>query len=580
MKRIVNKLFAFSCLLLAVSCADYNDLGGFKAEPDPSYTDEYANLDPVKDYINRTANPNMSMETSMALTTYNKQGLEHSVAVTNFDGVAFGYTFMPDKYVSKKGYMNFMALKDALSHSETIGYKVYGSPIVANEQQSDEWFGALTAPVEISVLPINDVDLDYSTVDEFKGTSLRGKPVIEKNFDDKGNALKIPKKSKVYIIEGFPIDLQGYYTVTFTVRGYKDDKKTEMEKEESINCTFADSLVNTGKDKDGKLIAKNFTVRPGGWQTVKVEWAPSKAATQGYLMIEGNLNTILYIRNVHVEHTPDNHREQTKQEKNDTIQYALRKWCDGLMEANAGYIKSFDLVDKPLGTTVLEGVTYEGENVLDLKHSDEKIFWQDYLEEGGKSGSELYAATVSKVAKSAFEKHGGNPEELKFFISETGLEKQQRLSSLKYWINVWESNGAKIDGINGELNLTYSEDATKQAANEAALKAFFGKLAETGKLIRLSNFDITYEDADGVSITADKITKAQRQALADYHARVIRLYMSLIPAAQQAGLCKGNFFDASSGSGAPVGLWSKAANGDWLRNATYEAFCKALGGLQ
>ena len=580
MKRIVNKLFAFSCLLLAVSCADYNDLGGFKAEPDPSYTDEYANLDPVKDYINRTANPNMSMETSMALTTYNKQGLEHSVAVTNFDGVAFGYTFMPDKYVSKKGYMNFMALKDALSHSETIGYKVYGSPIVANEQQSDEWFGALTAPVEISVLPINDVDLDYSTVDEFKGTSLRGKPVIVKNFDDKGNALKIPKKSKVYIIEGFPIDLQGYYTVTFTVRGYKDDKKTEMEKEENINCTFADSLVNTGKDKDGKLIAKNFTVRPGGWQTVKVEWSPSKAATQGYLMIEGNLNTILYIRNVHVEHTPDNHREQTKQEKNDTIQYALRKWCDGLMEANAGYIKSFDLVDKPLSTTVLEGVTYEGENVLDLKHSDEKIFWQDYLEEGGKSGSELYAATVSKVAKSAFEKHGGNPEELKFFISETGLEKQQRLSSLKYWINVWESNGAKIDGINGELNLTYSEDATKQAANEAALKVFFGKLAETGKLIRLSNFDITYEDADGVSVTADKITKAQRQALADYHARVIRLYMSQIPAAQQAGLCKSNFFDASSGAGAPVGLWSKAANGDWLRNATYEAFCKALGGLQ
>lgn len=577
MKRIVNKLFAFSSLLLAVSCADYNDLGGFKAEPDPSYTDEYANLDPVKDYINRTATPNMSMETSMALTTYNKQGLEHSVAVTNFDGVAFGYTFMPDKYVSKKGYMNFMALKDALSHSETIGYKVYGSPIVANEQQSDEWFGALTAPVEISVLPINDVDLDYSTVDEFTGTSLRGKPVIVKNFDDKGNALKIPKKSKVYIIEGFPIDLQGYYTVTFTVRGYKDDKKTEMEKEENINCTFADSLVNTGKDKDGKLIAKNFTVRPGGWQTVKVEWSPSKAATQGYLMIEGNLNTILYIRNVHVEHTPDNHREQTKQEKNDTIQYALRKWCDGLMEANAGYIKSFDLVDKPLGTTVLEGVTYEGENVLDLKHSDEKIFWQDYLEEGGKSGSELYAATVSKVAKSAFEKHGGNPEELKFFISETGLEKQQRLSSLKYWINVWESNGAKIDGINGELNLTYSEDATTQAANEAALKTFFGKLAATGKLIRLSNFDIKYEDADGAPVAADKITKDQRQALANYHARVINAYMTLIPAAQQAGLCKGNFFDTSSD---PVGLWSKAANGDWLRNATYEAFCKALGGLQ
>ena len=580
MKKIVNELLAFSCLLLAASCADYNDLGGFKAEQDPSYTDEYAELDPVKDYIDRSANPNMSMETSMALTTYNKQALEHSVAVTNFDGVAFGYTFMPDKYVSKKGYMNFMALKEALGHSETIGYKVYGSPIVANEQQSDDWFGALTAPVEVSVLPINDVDLDYSTVDEFTGTALRGKPAIEKNFDDKGNALMIPKKSKVYIIEGFPVDPLGYYTITFTVRSYKDTKKAEMDKDENIQCTFADSLVNTGKDKNGDLVAKKFTIRPGAWQTVKVEWSPSKAATQGYLMIEGNVNAILYIRNVHVEHTPDNHREQTKQEKNDTIQYALRKWCDGLMEANAGRIKSFDLVDKALGTTELEGVTFEGENVLDLKHSDEKIFWQDYLEEGTKSGSELYAATVSKVAKSAFEKHGGNSEELKFFISETGLEKQQRLSSLKYWINVWESNGAKIDGINSELNLTYSEDATTQAANEAALKVYFEKLAQTGKLIRLSNFDIKYQDADGASVTADKITKVQRQALADYYGRVIRAYMTLIPSAQQAGLCKGNFFDASSGAGDPVGLWSKAANGDWLRNATYEAFCKALTGLQ
>ena len=157
------------------------------------------------------------------------------------------------------------------------------------------------------------------------------------------------------------------------------------------------------------------------------------------------------------------------------------------------------------------------------------------------------------------------------------LEKQQRLSSLKYWINVWESNGAKIDGINGDLSLTYSEDATTQAAKESALKVYFEKLAATGKLIRLSNFDIKYQDASGAPVAADKITKDQRQALANYHARVIRAYMTLIPAAQQAGLCKGNFFDTSSD---PVGLWSKAANGDYMRNATYEAFCKALSGLQ
>ena len=308
-----------------------------------------------------------------------------------------------------------------------------------------------------------------------------------------------------------------------------------------------------------------------------MEWVPAKTATKGYLMIEGNLNAILYIRSVHVEHTPDNHRPQTKDEMNDTIQYALRKWCDGLMEANAGRIKTFDLVDKALDSkAVLDGVTYEGENVLDLKHATDKIFWQDYLEEGGKTGSELYAATVSKVAKAAFEKYGGNGDELKFFISETGLENKQRMASLKYWIETWKNNGAQIDGINAELNLSYSEDAATQAENVKQLNDLLDNLKSTGLQIRIYNFDIKYLDADGVKVTADIITKEQRQNLANYNAEVIRAYMSKIPADKQAGICKGNFFDASNGTGDPVGLWSINSSKDWVRNATYEAFCKAF----
>ena len=569
MKKMIKGLFAVSGLLLAVSCADYNDLGGFKANPDPSYNLEYTDLNAVKSYINKTDCPNMTIDAAIRLKEFNKQAFDHAVTITNFDGVAFGYSFMPAAYVSRKGYMNFMDLKEALSHISEIDCNVHGSPIFANEQQSDEWFSALTAPVEIQVLPINDVDIDYSTAETFTGTSLRGKPAIEKDMDSKGNALRIPKKSEVYIVEGFDLDPQGFYTITFTVRAYKDTKKTELDKDENIWCTFADSLVNTGKDKDGKLIPKNFTIRPGGWQTVKVEWVPGKTATKGYLLIEGNLNSVLYIRNVHVEHKPDNHRPQTKQEMNDTIRYALNKWCDGLMEANEGRIKSFDLIDK-----ALDSKAEIEPGILDLKHSTDQIFWQDYLEDATHTGSELYGAIVSKAASEAFVKYGGNAEELKFFVSETGLEDQKRLESLKYWIKKWEDNGAKIDGINAWLNLTYVENAD----NETVVNTLLDNLAKTGKLIRLSNFDVKYQDADGNAIMADKITKEQRQKLADYHAFVIKAYMSKIPKELQAGLCKGNIFDTSNGSGDPVGLWSKATNGDWLRNATYKAFCDALSG--
>lgn len=554
-KILKNGLFVLAAGALAVSCAEYNETDNFKAEPDPSVVAKYSDLAPVKTYLDRVKYPNMTIDAAMKLTDYNKQALDHAAAITNFDGVAFGYSFMPASYVSKKGYMNFMALKDAINHSEEIGAEIYGSPIVANDQQSDDWFSTLTAPIEVQVLPINDVDLDYSTIDEFTGKSERGTATIVKNYDANGNVLKIPTRSKIHIVDGIDIDPLGFYTITFTV-------KTEKDREESISCTFAGNKIMSGKDP------KKYTIRPGAWQTVKVEAAPAEGVTEGYLMIEGNLNTALYIRNVHVEHTPDNHRDQTKQEKNDTIRYALNKWCDGLMEANAGRIKSFDLIDK-----ALDPKAEIEPGILDLKHSEDKIFWQDYLEDGTHTGSELYGAVVSKVASAAFEKHGGNPAELKFFISETGLEDQKRLESLQYWMNKWEANGAKIDGINAELNLTYSEDAATQEANKTTLKTLLTKLAATGKLIRLSNFDIKYQNAEGVNVSAKDITEAQRQQLADYYAYVINAYMNTIPHEKQAGMCKGNMADTSD----PVGLWAKDGT-YWVRTATYEAFCKALSG--
>ena len=48
-----------------------------------------------------------------------------------------------------------------------------------------------------------------------------------------------------------------------------------------------------------------------------------------------------------------------------------------------------------------------------------------------------------------------------------------------------------------------------------------------------------------------------------------------VPRDQQAGICKGNLTD----TGDPVGLWSvNKDTKDWVRTATYKAFCDALAG--
>lgn len=558
MKKIINGLLAVGSLMLAVSCADYNETYDFTAEGDPSYTIPYADLAPVKSYINRDKYPNMSLGATLKVADFNKQELAHAAAITNFNNVSFGSTLMSGAIISEKGIMNFLSMMELLNHMQEINGEVYGSPIAANANQADKWIKYLTSPIEIQVDPIHDMTVDYTTMEEFTGKYERSKPVIEKNFDENGNALKVPTRSKAYIAEGFDIDPLGTYTITILA---------QVTTDETVSFTFCDSLLNTGVDSKGKLIAKKFEIKAGGWKKIRIEdLRPAEGATYGYMKMEGNLNSVVYIQSVEVDHAPDNHRPQTDQEKNDTIRYALNTWCDGLMKYNEGRIKSFDLIDK-----AIDNKTLEGTDVYDLKHAGaDQIFWQDIL------GSENYAPEVSKIAQQAFVKYGGNADDLKFFICESGLDEAKKMNSLKYWLNIWEQKGAKIDGINAELSLTFSEDAATQDANFNKFKALLQSLKETNKLIRLSNFDVKYQNAEGAPVTAASITDEQRQKLAKYNAELLKEYMTTIPNEKQAGICKSNMVDSTD----PVGLWSLNEKKDWVRNATYKAFCDVLSGKE
>jgi hypothetical protein len=533
---------------LVAACADYNVTDDFSANPDPSYIEPYKDLAPVKSYINRETYPNMSLGATLKVSDFNKQELAHAAIVTNCDNVAFGNSLMSGTIVNAKGVMNFLDMSDLLSHVEEIGYEVYGSPIVANTNQADEWLANLTAPIEIPVDFVEGKVVNYNDSTEFHGTIEKGTNASIAKYDDQ-NTLKIGTAVNVRIVEGFDVDPLAKYTTTFWAK---------VDKDASYTITFSGNKVN-GNGADGK-----WTLKPGKWTKVVVEAQSAEGETEGYLRIENSRSAVIYIQRVEVGYYPDNHRPQTAQERTDTINYALNTWCDGLMKINNGRIKSFDLIDEAIDTkAVLDN------GMFDLKHSTDKIFWQDIL------GSENYAPVVSKVASEKFTAHEGNSSDLKFFISEIGLEDQKTFESLKYWIGIWDANGAKIDGINAKLNLTYSEDEATLAANKAVFEKLLGNLASTGKLIRLSNFDIKYQDAEGTNVTADKITADQRQKLADFYKYAINRYMTDIPKDKQAGICKSNLSDTTD----PVGLWSiDSKSKDWVRTATYKAFCDALSG--
>lgn len=553
-KRLIGLPFIGYCLTVIglSSCADYNVTDDFVAQPDPTVVAPYNDLAPIKSYINRDTYANMSLGAQLQVSEFNKQELSHAAVVTNFDNVAFGTSLMSGNIVNAKGVMNFLDMSDLLAHVQDIGYEVYGSPIVANANQADEWLSTLTAPIEIVVDYVEGKSVNFNEFELGKFGSEDESTSAEIVKYDGQNVLKLfagLKPTHVRIIDGFEVDPKATYTTTFWAMS---------EKDASYDVNFSGNPIK-GTGPNGK-----WTFKAGKWTKVVVEAQSAPDATEGYLKIDNSRTGVIYIQKVEVGYYPDNHRPQTAQELNDTINYALNAWCDGLMKINEGRISSFDLIDEPIDTKAeLENGMY------DLKHSTEKIFWQDIF------GSANYAPAVSRVASAAFERHGGITSDLRFFISERGLEDQKTFESLKYWIGVWDANGAKIDGINAKLNLTYSENAEKQAQNVATLNTLLDNLASTGKLIRLSGFDIRYQGADGVNVSADKLTSEQRQQVADFYGQVIKAYMNKIPHDKQAGICKGSLADSSD----LVGLWSvDSKTKDWVRTATYKAFCDALSG--
>lgn len=553
MKKIFSKgLFMLAAGLLTVSCADYNVTDDFKADPDPSVVEPYKDLGPVKSYIDRDKYPNMTLGATLKVAEFNKQELAHAAAVTNFDNLAFGNTLMSGKIVSDKGVMNFLDMKDLLDHVEEIGGEVFGSPLFANADQADGWLSMLTSPIEIEVEYVEGKVVNYKDSTEFHGTTVGGDAKKNGIVSFEGeNVLKIGTSQKVCIIEGFEVDSLATYTTTFWARPAK-----------STQASY--TVVFSGDTIQGNGAGGKWTLPENKWTKVVVEAKARPGVTQGYLRIQNTKSSDIYIQKAQIGYYPDNHRPQTEKEKTDTINYAINAWCDGVMKINEGRITSFDLIDEPIDvkSELMDGI-------YDLKHSTDKIYWQDVL------GSENYGSAVAKAARDAYEEYGNGPSELKFFISESNLDDPVKFNSLIYWINKWDANGANIDGINAKVSLVYSENAETVKQTEESFDQLLDNLKNTGKLVRISNFDIKYQDASGANVTAKDITEVQRQALADFYGKIIKKYMTVIPNDKQAGICKGNIVDTND----PVGLWSKdTKSNDWVRNATYKAFCDVLSG--
>ena len=126
------------------------------------------------------------------------------------------------------------------------------------------------------------------------------------------------------------------------------------------------------------------------------------------------------------------------------------------------------------------------------------------------------------------------------------------------------------------MHISYYENPGTQASKEQHVVKMLQLMANTGKLVKISELDMGYVDKNGNTLQTSQLTDGQHRAMADYYRFIVRKYFEIVPPAQQYGITHWCIADPESGWRAlePAGLW----DADYNRKYAYAGFADGLRG--
>ena len=535
--------------------------------------DNYRYLDgykALKEYIDYSKYPNFKLGAGTTVNTYLSNSTYKSMINNNFTETVAGNAMKMASCVDGNGNMNFTNVKKYVNAADKSGINVYGHTLAWHSQQPKAWLLKLLADKKVE----GGEDV-WETVanKDFRSDKTIGWKATESEWGY-STSFSSTDGLKVTTTKSYPWQVQFVpmsdialtsgktYTMTMTVKGTGSGK--------------LDGRV--GDWSGGANFSLNFNTE---WNDVKVEVKPTLANNFILLHVVNYVGDV-YIKNIKFEGYEGQTRPLTQEERHDTLVWAMDKWIKGMMEACDGKVKAWDLVNEAVA-----GADNDRDGYYDLQHSEgyaqgtwdvggDAFYWQDHM------GDLEYIRQACRLAR----KYG--PEDIVLFINDYNLESDwdnnKKLKSLINWIEKWEADRVtKIDGIGTQMHISCFENNTHQNNIKKHITQMFQLMANSGKLVRVSELDMGYVRGSnrwGASSKTNELTEAEHKKMADFYEWIIKEYFRIIPPEQQWGICQWCTTDAPANSGwrggEPVGIWDI----NNYRKHVYAGFVRGLNGSE
>ena len=535
--------------------------------------DNYRYLDgykALKEYIDYTKYPNFKLGAGTTVNTYLSNSTYKSMINNNFTETVAGNAMKMASCADGNGNMNFTNVKKYVNAADKSGINVYGHTLAWHSQQPKAWLLKLLADKKVDG---GEEVWKTAANKDFRSDKTIGWKATESEWGY-STSFSSTDGLKVTTTKSYPWQVQFVpmsdialtsgktYTMTMTVKGTGSGK--------------LDGRV--GDWSGGANFSLNFNTE---WNDVKVEVKPTLANNFILLHVVNYVGDV-YIKNIKFEGYEGQTRPLTQEERHDTLVWAMDKWIKGMMEACDGKVKAWDLVNEAVA-----GADNDRDGYYDLQHSEgyaqgtwdvggDAFYWQDHM------GDLEYIRQACRLAR----KYG--PEDIVLFINDYNLESDwdnnKKLKSLINWIEKWEADRVtKIDGIGTQMHISCFENNTHQNNIKKHITQMFQLMANSGKLVRVSELDMGYVRGSnrwGASSKTNELTEAEHKKMADFYEWIIKEYFRIIPPEQQWGICQWCTTDAPANSGwrggEPVGIWDI----NNYRKHVYAGFVRGLNGCE